>query len=142
MILFVDDEPRYSRPYLDKLCQQYEVTYTGIIDDVMRLLREAGPGEVELLILDIMMPPSESFSDADTRDGLDTGIELFNRVREKHPRLPVIVLTNVTEETVARRFESEPNCWFLRKRDCLPHELNQKVKEILTGEATLKNNAL
>lgn len=131
MILFVDDEPRYSVSYIDFLETAHRVEYKSKVSDALEFL-EARRGDVELLVLDVMMPPGDAFSEEEARDGLDTGKRLFERVREGNPDLPVVVLTNVTQVDIANWFEKQPNCWFYRKRECLPGELKQKVEEILS----------
>ena len=131
MILFVDDEPRYVHLFLE------ELKYTGLqyaymrkVDDALDYIEE-NPGAVQLLVLDIMMPPGRSFDSAQTRYGLDTGIRFFERVRRGSPDLPVIILTNVTDEKVARRFRAEPNCQFVRKLETEPFQLVDLIKETL-----------
>jgi len=131
MILFVDDEPRYSSSYLRELRRTHVVEYLEDVDLAARLLVENEEAEVELLILDVMMPPGRRFGEGETRDGLDTGLRLFERVRARRPSLPVIVLTNVTEEAVARRFDADPHCWFRRKRHCGPMDLARLVRKTL-----------
>jgi CheY-like chemotaxis protein len=103
------------------------------VDDALEFI-EGAAGEVRLLVLDIMMPPGRSFDSAQTRYGLDTGIRFYERVRRHSPALPVIILTNVTDEEAARHFRAQPSCWFLRKRDYLPYELEQTIRDILSKQ--------
>jgi CheY-like chemotaxis protein len=131
MILFLDDEPRYSLNYVEELKQHYAVEYKSSVDDALEYL-EAHRGDVRLLVLDVMMPPDNAFSEEETRDGIDTGKRLLERLREGSPELPVIVLTNVAEKKVVDWFVGQPNCSFYRKRDYLPRQLKQKVDEILS----------
>jgi DNA-binding NarL/FixJ family response regulator len=132
MILFVDDEPRYSQRYLEELRRAYVVEYMGDADLAAHFLSDPEEAAaVELLIIDLMMPHTRRFGEEETRCGLDTGLRLYERVRAQRPSLPVIVLTNVSEEAVIRRFNDEPNCRFRRKRDCLPTELVRLVGETL-----------
>ncbi len=134
MILFVDDEPRYVRLFLEELKYAgLRYAYMRKVDDALDFVDE-NLADVSLLVLDIMMPPGRSFDSAQTRYGLDTGIRFYERVRRNSPALPVIILTNVTDEEAARRFRAQPFCWFLRKRDYLPYELEQTIRDILSKQ--------
>lgn len=131
MILFVDDEGRFMDSYMVELkLEGYAVSFQSDVDSALPFLEES-LDDVELLILDIMMPPGRSFQDADTRWGLRTGVLFYERVRELAPHLPVIIFTNVSDEQLEKRFQAEANCRFLRKKDYLPHELVETVEEIL-----------
>jgi CheY-like chemotaxis protein len=130
MILFVDDEPRYAQRYVEELSRAYAVEYVASTSLAIDLL-VGQADEVELLVLDLMMPHETAFDADETRDGIDTGLRLYERLRAHRPSLPVIVLTNVSDENVLRRFDDEPHCWLRRKRDCLPQELLLLVREVL-----------
>jgi DNA-binding NtrC family response regulator len=132
MILFVDDERRYMDSYTMELALDgYSVTSEQNVDSALLFLTK-NLAAVELLILDIMMPPGQSFKDADTWGGLRTGVPFFKRVRELAPHLPVIIFTNVSDNQLEEKFQAEANCRFLRKEDCLPHELVETVRRILS----------
>lgn len=131
MILFVDDEPRHMSPYVRQLTEAgLQVSFKDTVDEALEYI-EGNPSAVSLLVLDIMMPPGRSFDSAQTRYGLDTGIRFYERVRRHSPALPVIILTNVTDERVARRFRAEPNCQFVRKLETEPYQLVEIIKETL-----------
>jgi CheY-like chemotaxis protein len=131
MILFVDDETREVRDYVEELeISKYEVIFVDNVDEALLFLREK-PDKIDLLILDIMMPPGSNFEKMDTQIGLRTGICFYNEVRSKNPDLWVLILTNVSDEEVAEEFRDEKYCEFLRKEEFLPLQLVEKVKEIL-----------
>ena len=131
MILFVDDEGRYMDSYRAELMLAgYDVSFQKDVDWALPFLVEH-LDDVELLILDIMMPPGQSFQDAETHGGLRTGVPFYEKIRELAPRLPVIIFTNVSDEQLAKRFRAEANCRFLRKENFLPYELVATVREIL-----------
>lgn len=132
MILFVDDEKRYMNSYVEELkLSGYEVSFQGDVDSALRFFEE-NLNRINLLILDIMMPPGSSFKEVDTQLGLRTGIHFYERIREKAPNLPVMILTNVSDPRVEERFRKENKCWFLRKEDYFPFELAEEVKKVLT----------
>jgi len=130
MIVLVDDEKREMDSYVRELrLSGYEVSFQRDVDTALRFVEE-NLDRVDLLILDIMMPAGFCFKDVDTNSGLRTGVFFYERIREKASDLPVVILTNVSDEGVAERFSGENKCWFLRKEDYLPFELVEKVKNI------------
>jgi DNA-binding response OmpR family regulator len=132
MILFIDDELKYMDSFVRDLSMSgYQVNFQKDVDGAWRYFEE-NTNEIELLILDIMMPPGETFKDKDTDDGLRTGVHFYKRVRESVPGLPVIVLTNVSAEEVKARFQGEDNCSFFQKKDYLPFQIVQEVRRILS----------
>lgn len=133
MILFVDDEKREMHSYVTELYfSGYEVSFENNVDDALTFVA-ANLNRIDLLILDIMMPPGSSFKDVDTEDGLRTGVRFYERIRENAPNLPVMIFTNVSDECVAERFRREAKCRFLQKKNYLPYQLVEKVKEMLAG---------
>jgi CheY-like chemotaxis protein len=130
MILFVDDEKRFMDSYsLELELLGYKVSFQKDVDTALAFLK-THPSAVELLILDVMMPPGQSFQHENTNNGLRTGVRFYERIRALSPMLPVIIFTNVSDEQVERRFQAEPNCRFFRKEDYLPFELAEEVKKL------------
>jgi len=133
MILIVDDEKRYIDQYiLELVLSGYDdrVRLETNVDAAMRYFVE-NLSRVELLVLDIMMPPGEDFDDDVAQSGLRTGVEFFDRIRRLSRDLPVIILTNVGDPELATRFEQEKNCWFMRKTDYLPYQFAHEVQQIV-----------
>ncbi|GAB2802628.1 response regulator [Halomonas shantousis] len=82
-LLIVEDEPKIARLVADYLAQSgYSTHHLDHGDDVMPWLGEHAAG---LVLLDLMLP------------GVD-GLTLCRQIRERHPRLPVIMLTARVEE--------------------------------------------
>lgn len=132
MILFIDDEPRYMDSYIRELeLSKYEVVFQHNVDEALKFF-EDNLTRINLIILDIMMPPGSSFKDVDTQLGLRTGVYFYERVRQTAPELSIIILTNVSDIQLANQFKREKNCWLLRKEEYLPFELTEYVETILT----------
>jgi len=130
MILFVDDERRHTDAYTQDLIRSgYKVVYPPGVDNAVHYF-DANSTQIELVILDLMMPPGKTFEHVDTDDGLRTGKHFYYRVREKVSKLPVIILTNVSEDDVRAEFERDKNCWYFEKEHYLPYEITQEVKRI------------
>jgi CheY-like chemotaxis protein len=132
MILFVDDERREMESYVEELrLSDYQVKFINKVDEAIEFFAE-NQSRLCLIILDIMMPTNGLFKDIDTEFGLRTGVHLYRKFREKATTLPVIILTNVSDDRVAKYFQQEANCTFLSKEDILPYELTENVRSILS----------
>lgn len=81
-----------------------------------------------------MMPLGKVFKNVDTECGLRTGIRFYERIREQHPTLAIIVFTNVSDEAVAEKIRKNPKSLFLQKENFLPFELAEEVKKVLENE--------
>jgi CheY-like chemotaxis protein len=133
MILFIDDEPRYTSSCYEELelaLPEYDVIFRSDADEALQFF-QANLDRIELLVLDIMMPPGKSFEGQDTMLGLRTGLRLYEKIREARPELPVIISTNVVDHEVADYFSKETGCTFLRKDHFLPSEFAEEVKRVL-----------
>jgi CheY-like chemotaxis protein len=131
MILFVDDEARDMSSYVDDLnLSGFEVSFQTSIDPALRVFQD-NSDQIELLILDIMLPHGEAFDSVETEQGMRTGIRFYEEVRRIAPDLPVIVFTNVSDPLVADRLKKEEGCRFLRKEDIFPYELTHEVQMVL-----------
>lgn len=141
MILMIDDEPRHMDSYRRELeYSGYDVEYFTSVDEALRAL-PARQEQVELMILDIMMPPGAAFKDVDTQEGLRTGERLFERVRATLPNLPVMILTNVSRARLEGRFKRERACRLLQKEEYLPFELAEEVEKLIGKPAQRKQQA-
>ena len=132
----IDDEQRETNSYVDELrFSGYQVQFERDTDRAIQYLKNH-LAEIELLILDIMMPPGQTLAKADTRNGLRTGVQLYALIREFAPDLPVLVLTNVSDHAVEEKLTRSANCRYLRKEDHLPFELVEEIRQFLTSYTT------
>ena len=131
MILMLDDEPRIMSSYLEDL--KLSGMDVEFYDDPKAALEriEVDATKVDLLILDLMMPPGERFENRDTERGLRTGVRVYEDVRVLAPNLLVVVLTNVSDPKIERRFRHEENCLFVRKERVLPFEFTKQVTDFM-----------
>ena len=131
MILFIDDEPRYVEAFRDELVDHgHQVTLIADVDKAITFLPVNG-AEVELVILDIMMPPGRALGDTDTKKGQRTGVHLYQELRTLAPNLPFIILTNVSDPEVKKDFENESNCRFIQKYEYYPFEVVDIAQEMI-----------
>lgn len=142
MILMVDDEQWRNDSYLAELrLWGYQVHYERDVDEAWRWFEEH-QGEIEAVILDIMMSPGKRYiADERTRGGLITGVLLYRDMRKVLPVLPVIFLTNVRFDLVADELQTERNVLILRKLDYLPHTVPEQLDLLLTRNRAGSNVA-
>lgn len=128
MILFVDDERRYVNNYIEELeSAGTEVKYIRNIESALELFQSEEGKNIEVLVLDAMMPFDEGFAEEEAK----VGMELYNRFREHFPKVPVFILTNVSRGDVREFFENQSDCYFNRKDETYPVEFSQKVGQVL-----------
>ena len=140
-ILFVDDEPRWVDPYMRELSEAgFDVHHESTVMAALHYL-SSHEDQLSLLILDIMMPHGPVFTAEETRDGRRTGIALYKRVRKTARALPVILLTNVSDEVVKEYAQQEEHCLLVRKTESFPHELVDTINTFLTRENAQKGKS-
>jgi CheY-like chemotaxis protein len=133
MILFIDDDRRTMKSYVQELefCD-YQVKFEFDIDDAFHFY-ENNREHIQIVILDIMMPVGEKFSNQmAAEDGLRTGICFYEKVREDQPNLPVIILTNVSSAELSDiKNIKRTEAIILEKPSLDPFILAEKVGDIL-----------
>ena len=130
MILFVDDEEEMDSYRMGLELSDHEVVLITKLDEAWSYFN-SNLDRMELVILDISMPPGKFLEDYDTKAGLRTGVVFYDKLREIAPSLPIIIFTNVSDEKVRLRFDGVNNCLFLNKTDELPRTLAERVGEML-----------
>jgi CheY-like chemotaxis protein len=134
MILFIDDEPRFIRSFVEALRIEltgHEVKLAHGVEQACRMLEEALMPP-DLIVLDVMMPPENRFTSDETKAGFRTGQAFLDWLRA-HPewaKVPVLVFTNVNDATV-RQWFSDRGSTTLRKADVGPREFVQVVRGLL-----------
>lgn len=138
MILFIDDEARLMdshRQHLEfKLAEyQKELIYFSDVDPAMDFFT-AHKDELELVILDVMMPPGHSF-DKDSNHGLKTGFLIYRNFRAASPELPILFYTNSADDVVANKQQEDSHLKYLSKVNySLLDDLWAEVKKALALE--------
>lgn len=117
MILFVDDDLYHlENDVLNLRACGYKVHGLSTVDEALKFLA-AHWNEIDGVICDVMMPHGESFTAADTRAGLRSGLRLFEWARKQWPDLPFVIFTNVKNEGLRSNFEKESRCMYMQKQD-------------------------
>lgn len=118
MILFIDDELKYISDYLAALRDgEYEVAHVSSTDKAWTIFNESRE-YLDLVIMDVMMPPGDLLSQDQTNGGHSSGVVLYRMLRAAMPNLPILLLTNRSEIgpltaddllQVAKKYETEPS---------------------------------
>lgn len=132
-MMIIDDDRRRMLVYVEELQDAgHEVLFKGDVDSALVLLRDLSE-YLDLLVLDVSMPPGTEYKFEDTDGGSRTGIFLYRTTRLLRKNLKVLVLTNVSDRSVAEYFGKEDRgiCLFVRKPSILPFQLVELVSEFV-----------
>lgn len=118
MILFIDDEARLMdshRLNLEFRLEDYgkELRYFSEVDEATKYFVDH-KDELDLVILDVMMPPGDSF-DKDSNHGLITGYLIYKSFRKASPDLPILFYTNSADEALASKPQEDKRLKYLSK---------------------------
>jgi CheY-like chemotaxis protein len=131
MILFIDDEKRRMDSYVLELkISQYSVIFEQNVDCAIKLF-EDHKENINLIILDMMMPTGTVFKNDQTEKGMRTGLCFYKFVRKHKPDLPIIIFTNVSGSDLPDSINENDNFQIFQKDVLFPFELAEQVKRIL-----------
>ncbi|MBZ8178959.1 DNA-binding transcriptional response regulator [Oscillatoria salina] len=126
MILFIDDEPRKVKHYIEELeLSGYQVKFKDNVDDALNFWEERKQ-EINLIVLDVMMPIKDNCDEVVTQEseyGLKTGI-YFYRKYLKSQDIPVILFTHWADANILDNENNQVH--LLKKIDYLPCEFVEK----------------
>jgi CheY-like chemotaxis protein len=132
-LLFIDDDRRRMAKYVAELeDNEYEVIFEDKVDSALSTLRSQP--DLDLVVLDISIPPGDEYRREDTVGGTRTGLALYDTIRTERPGLRIVALTNVADQRVAEYFARDPLCQLVRKPDALPRQFVEFVGRFLTGK--------
>jgi CheY-like chemotaxis protein len=92
---------------------------------------EQNSAKISAIILDIMMPPGKKYDGVNTRQGLITGLLLFDELRKRYPHMPIIVLTNVRNPVTLKKLGDKPLVEVAQKMEYPPLEFAELVEETI-----------
>lgn len=117
-ILLVEDDTFLIKIYKDKF--ELEGFELLIAEDGESGLKMATEEDVSLVILDLMIPKI-------------SGVDLLEQLRQtpKGINLPVVVLTNLTEQASQQKVKKLGVSEFIIKADLTPGQLVERVKKVL-----------
>jgi DNA-binding NtrC family response regulator len=128
MIIFIDDEPHYIRPYTQAfVLQGFDVKVINNVDEAWKVI-ESSKKNVLAIIIDIMMPPGKLLESESTKQGLRTGEVFIEKLKTLDEGIPVVVLTNAEKADLGNI--SHRNFLIFQKKDISPWGLVDKISEM------------
>jgi len=134
-ILFIDDDQRRMKPYVDELVRnRHEVVFVDNVDQALAMFRSRN--DFDLVVLDISMDAGTAYRFEDTGGGTRTGLPLYDTIRAGRRDLRIVALTNVPILRIAAHFERDDDRFWrlVHKPDVLPRQFASLVGEFLTGK--------
>ena len=83
---------------------------SGALEKIDNLIQQIG-----LIVLDIIMPHEETYTDAQTNGGTTTGLELLKDIRKKHPDVLIMIISIRRKSKIADIIERYKVSAFLAK---------------------------
>lgn len=128
MILFIDDEPHYIRPYIQAFeLKGFDVKVVNNVDEAWEII-ESSQKDILAIIIDIMMPPGKLFDLESTKQGLRTGEAFIAKLKDLDEGMPVVVLTNAEKSELRHIYHQ--NCLIFLKKETNPWGLVEKVSDM------------
>jgi len=125
-VLFADDELYSMRPTIDAL--EVRGAVVDVCKDgteVLEYLRQHVHTMPQLVILDLMMAEGAEIRTPD--EGRSTGVEVYRRLRrEIDARLPIVVSTVVTDDSMLGSFQNDRKVTIVRK----PYQFDELLRAI------------
>lgn len=128
MIFFVDDDRRYIKDYVEEIeSRNYFVMHEHNIDDAFKLVVKHIQ-DIQILVVDMMMPPGDILDERDNENGKRTGILFVKKLEEEvgEIKFPLIVFTHVNIENLIVRYLK------YQKEDFTPYEFANSIEQILS----------
>lgn len=112
----IDEETKRSKAIKDYLEESgFEVLFFYSVDRSYEFIK-CNIGNIDLIILDIMMPDGDLFADELTENGLLTGYLYYNKLRQEFGySIPVIVYTAINRDEIINNLKSQENTSVFRK---------------------------
>jgi len=129
-IVLIDDEKLVMKYYIRAMEERgYTVKQLYDPDSAFEYLQTKP--KLIAAILDIMMKSGDIYKGKETDAGLKTGVLLYEDVRKMFPDLPIIVLTNVTNNGTLDSFPKHDKLKILKKLEYPPFDLVDEVDKMI-----------
>ncbi|MBD3373582.1 response regulator [candidate division KSB1 bacterium] len=134
-VLLVDEDVFPMKFYVKALNKHgFNVKHIRNPDQALEFI-EAEKNSVEAVILDIMLPPGETYKNIDTNNGLETGVYLLQDLRKQVDRkLPIIILTNVQSPETLTKIQKTKYQVIAAKLEYPPYDLARLLKKLMNKE--------
>ncbi len=128
-ILLIDDDKFFAN-YTANVLEDvggYSVTQCHCVDEGLQLVRKR---KFPLVIVDLKMPPGESFRNVDTSGGHRTGLVLAREIRKLAPFTKVLIQSAIPDAYLQHiQFKVDGGAFFLKSHT--PTELIRAVERIM-----------
>jgi DNA-binding NarL/FixJ family response regulator len=107
-----------------------DLTVAAVCDDLPQLLAVVDAEPPEVVVTDVRMPPSSS----------DEGIQAAGRLRETHPEIGVVVLSQYAEPAYANALldgGSAGRAYLLKDRVSEPNQLAEAIRAVAQGGSVI-----
>jgi CheY-like chemotaxis protein len=142
-IVIVDDDHVSMLYYIQALSLEgYDVIQLYSATSFAQFLDSHEGDDVDLFVIDVMMPPGEVYKRKETSCGLYTGLLIARDLRSAGHEAPVILLSQANIKEIQKQAEGMAakldECIFLLKHDTTPDILTEIVNRYFR-EAKLKS---
>ena len=140
MIVFIDDEPDRIEPWIARTRQELgtDPLVLPSADKAQAWICRSAGLEIDLLVCDLMLPPTTQMDARRTEFGTRTGLLLVEEFRAIHPAVSVLILTNVLDDALVQRIQ-DPWIRVARKAEMLPSRFVEAARELV--EKTRRSRA-
>jgi CheY-like chemotaxis protein len=131
VILYIEDQPLETRVKMLET-DGYKVISAKDGTEALNCLKRE---RVDLILLDIMMPPGDELNSEDVRGGFSSGVVFTKKIKEKEEwrSIPIIVITANPDRDIERELtELGVSKYF--KKPVSQSELEEAIKEWLEVE--------
>lgn len=118
-ILIADDHPIVRNGLKQIICDEEDMKVICEASNGQEVFDEISKNEIDVLILDISMP------------GMG-GFEILEKIKQKYPTLPVLMLSALSEELYASKTLKAGASGFINKESA-PIELVKAVRKVFSG---------
>ncbi|HUU40653.1 MAG TPA: hypothetical protein VMW42_06925 [Desulfatiglandales bacterium] len=132
-ILWVDDDIRsaFLNPFADEFKDEgYRIISASSPEEMWNVLAKSG-SDVDVIIMDMMLPVGSSVPPSEAKLGIHTGIYLIKKLKEmkKYSNTPIICFSIIGDQEVLD-WANREKIIFLKKQETFPDELVSKVKSL------------
>ena len=133
-VLIIDDDKMPMDYYERALLKRKFIVERCLGTDEARKLLTEWHKPLDLIVLDVMMPPGETFTMDETEEGVITGVFLHKFIRARFANLPIIIFTNSQNPALEQRFEGHPQTRLLLKKDWPPFMLATEINTMISPQ--------
>lgn len=138
-VVYIDDEVNTEKmaSKFDILKEEgIEVEPIARVKEVIETLRtiKKRDGSINLIVLDLSMPPEDYYSLEETQGGSRTGFRLLEDIRAKYRDVPIIIVSIIREADVKEALKNHKVSEYVEK-PVLTSELANVIKRVLSSKS-------